>query len=110
MVRGGGEKMKSLEEKIINAWYDQDFWEAAEELIEAAGTWKDGSIDGCLVWDIENEELSVVKEAGSTHTPSFIYLFRLSGNEKPDVDAENLYEDLIDFDVEQRLREMFSRV
>jgi len=95
-----------LEEKILNEWYEQDFTKAAEQLIEAARLWKNGSIDGCLVWDIENEELSVVSESASTRTPSFIYLFRLAGSDAPDVSEEDLYEDLIEFDIESRLREI----
>ncbi len=92
-------------DKIVAAWYEQDFRKTAEELIEAADSWKNGSIDGVLVWDKEKEELSVVAESPSTYTPSFIYLFRVSGNDKPDLDEEELYFDLIDFDIEEVLRE-----
>jgi len=106
--QGKGMEKKSLKEKILSTWYDQDFAKVAEELIAAADVWKNGSIDGSIVWDIENEELSVVKESTSMHTPSFIYLFRLSGNDKPDMDEENLYEDLIEFDIENRLREILD--
>jgi len=89
-----------MKERIVKAWYEQDFAKVAEELIAAADVWKNGSVDGCLVWDTEKQKLSVVKESSSTYTPSFIYLFRLSGNDKPDVDAEGLYEDLIDLNIE----------
>ena len=94
---------KRLQEKILEAWYEQDFSKTADELIAAADVWKNGSIDGCLVWDNEKEELSVVKESASTHTPSFIYLFRLSGNDRPDTDEESLYLDLKDLDIEDVL-------
>ena len=85
-----GERMEQ-KEKIFKAWYEQDFGKTADELLAAADTWKNGSIDGCLVWDTEKEELSVVKESSSTRTPSFIYLFRLSGNDRPDADEESLF-------------------
>lgn len=100
------EEGKNMKERIVKAWYEQDFAKVAEELIAAADVWKNGSIDGCLVWDTEKEELAVVKESASTHTPSFIYLFRLSGNDKPDVDEDILYADLVEFDIESRLREL----
>ena len=103
-VEEGKEMEKTrLKAKILNAWYEQDFAKTAEKLIEAADTWKDGSIDGVVVWDTEKEEISVVKESASTHTPSFVYLFRLSGNDKPDVDEETLFYDLKDLDVEEIL-------
>lgn len=103
-----GKKMEkvSLKEKILKAWYEQDFAKTAEELIAAADVWKNGSIDGCLVFDTETETLSVIRESASTRTPSFIYLFRLSGNEKPDVNEEVLYENLVEFNIENRLREI----
>ena len=94
---------KRLKEKILEAWYEQDFSKTADKLIAVADVWKNGSIDGVVVWDTEKEELSVVKESSSTHTPSFIYLFRLSGNDKPDVDEETLFYDLKDLDVEEIL-------
>ena len=97
-----GKRMEQ-KEKILKAWYEQDFAKTAEKLIEAADTWKDGSIDGVVVWDTEKEEISVVKESASTHTPSFVYLFRLSGNDKPDVDEKTLFYDLKDLDVEEIL-------
>ena len=103
-----GKRMEtSLKVKILNAWYEQDFSKTADELIAAADVWKNGSIDGCLVWDNEKEELSVVKESASTHTPSFIYLFRLPGNDKPDVDEESLFFDLKELDIEKLLDEIF---
>jgi len=101
-----GERMEQKQkEKIFKAWYEQDFGKTADELLAAADTWKNGSIDGCLVWDTEKEELSVVKESASTHTPSFIYLFRLPGNDKPDVDEESLFFDLKELDIEKLLEE-----
>jgi len=96
---------KRLQEKILEAWYEQDFSKTVDELIAAADVWKNGSIDGCLVWDTEKEELSVVKESASTHTPSFVYLFRLPGNDKPDVDEESLFFDLKELDIEKLLEE-----
>lgn len=96
---------KRLQEKILEAWYEQDFSKTADELIAAADVWKNGSIDGCLVWDNEKEKLSVVKESTSTHTPSFVYLFRLPGNDKPDVDEESLFFDLKELDIEKLLEE-----
>jgi len=92
-------------EKILKAWYEQDFGKTADELLAAAAVWKNGSIDGCLVWDTEKEELSVVKESASTHTPSFIYLFRLSGNDRPDADEESLFFDLKELEIEKLLDE-----
>jgi len=100
---GKSMEKKRLQAKILAAWYEQDFAKTAEKLIEAADTWKDGSIDGVVVWDTEKEEISVVKESASTHTPSFVYLFRLSGNDKPDVDEKTLFYDLKDLDVEEIL-------
>ena len=100
-----GKRMEQ-KEKILKAWYEQDFGKTADELLAAAAVWKNGSIDGCLVWDTEKEELSVVKESASTHTPSFIYLFRLSGNDRPDADEESLYLDLKDLDIEDVLAEV----
>lgn len=105
-VEEGKEMEKTrLKAKILKAWYEQDFSKTADELIAAADVWKNGSIDGCLVWDNEKEELSVVKESASTHTPSFIYLFRLPGNDKPDVDEESLFFDLKELDIEKLLEE-----
>ena len=100
-----GERMEQ-KEKILKAWYEQDFGKTADELLAAADVWKNGSIDGCLVWDTETEKLAVVKESASTRTPSFIYLFRLSGNDKPDVDEESLFFDLKDLDIEDVLAEV----
>ncbi len=97
-----GKRMEQ-KEKILDAWYEQDFSKTADELLAAADVWENGSIDGCLVWDTEKDELSVVKESASTRTPSFIYLFRLSGNDKPDADEESLFYDLKDLDVEEIL-------
>jgi len=97
-----GKRMEQ-KEKILKAWYEQDFGKTADELLAAADVWKDGSIDGVVVWDTEKEEISVVKESASTHTPSFVYLFRLSGNDKPDVDEKTLFYDLKDLDVEEIL-------
>ena len=97
-----GKRMEQ-KEKILKAWYEQDFGKTADELLAAADVWKDGSIDGVVVWDTEKEEISVVKESASTHTPSFVYLFRLSGNDKPDVNEETLFYDLKDLDVEEIL-------
>ena len=99
-----GKRMEQ-KEKILKAWYEQDFGKTADELLAAAAVWKNGSIDGCLVWDTEKEELSVVKESASTHTPSFIYLFRLSGNDRPDADEESLFFDLKELDIEKLLEE-----
>jgi len=99
-----GERMEQKQkEKILKAWYEQDFGKTADELLAAADVWKDGSIDGVVVWDTDKEEISVVKESASTHTPSFVYLFRLSGNDKPDVNEETLFYDLKDLDVEEIL-------
>ena len=99
-----GERMEQKQkEKILKAWYEQDFGKTADELLAAADVWKDGSIDGVVVWDTDKEEISVVKESASTHTPSFVYLFRLSGNDKPDVDEKTLFYDLKDLDVEEIL-------
>ena len=101
-----GKRMEtSLKVKILNAWYEQDFSKTADELIAAADVWKNGSIDGCLVWDTETEKLAVVKESASTRTPSYVYLFRLSGNDRPDADEESLYLDLKDLDIEDVLAE-----
>ena len=99
-----GERMEQ-KEKILKAWYEQDFGKTADELLAAADVWKNGSIDGCLVWDTEREELSVVKESASTRTPSFIYLFRLSGNDRPDADEETLFFDLKELEIEKLLDE-----
>lgn len=99
-----GKRMEQ-KEKILDAWYEQDFSKTADELLAAAAVWKNGSIDGCLVWDTEKEELSVVKESASTHTPSFIYLFRLPGNYKPDIDEEELFFDLKELEIEKLLDE-----
>ena len=101
------EEVKRMEqkEKILDAWYKQDFSKTADELLAAADVWKNGSIDGCLVWDTEREELSVVKESYSTRTPSFIYLYRLSGNDRPDVDEESLFFDLKELEIEKLLDE-----
>ena len=93
-------------EKILKAWYEQDFGKTADELLAAADVWKNGSIDGCLVWDTETEKLAVVKESASTRTPSYVYLFRLSGNDRPDADEESLYLDLKDLDIEDVLAEV----
>ena len=102
-----GKRMEtSLKVKILNAWYEQDFSKTADELIAAADVWKNGSIDGCLVWDTETEKLAVVKESASTRTPSYVYLFRLSGNDRPDADEESLYLDLKDLDIEDVLAEV----
>ena len=101
---GGGRKMEQRE-KILKAWDELDRVKAVEKLIESADVWKNGSIDGCLVWDKEKEEFSVVKESQSTQTPSFIYIFRLSGNDKPDVDEEELYSDLLEVDIEEILKD-----
>ena len=100
-----GKRMEQ-KEKILKAWYEQDFWKTADELLAAADVWKNGSIDGCLVWDTEREEISVVKESYSTRTPSFIYLFRLFGNDRPDADEESLFFDLKDLDIEDVLAEV----
>ena len=102
-----GKRMErtSLKVKILNAWYEQDFSKTADELLEATDTWKNGSIDGVVVWDTEKEELSVVKESTSTHTPSFVYLFRLPGNDKPNVGEESLFFDLKELDIEKLLEE-----
>ena len=94
---------KRLVSKILEAWYEQDFGKTADELLAAADTWKNGSIDGCLVWDTETEKLAVAKESASTRTPSFIYLFRLSGNDKLDADEETLFFDLKGLNVEEVL-------
>lgn len=100
-----GKKMEkvSLKEKILKAWYEQDFSKTADELLAAADVWKNGSSDGIVVWDTEKEELSVVRESATTYTPSFIYLHRLPGNYKPDIDEEELFFDLKDLDVEEIL-------
>ena len=97
---------KRLVSKILEAWYEQDFGKTADELLTAADVWKNGSIDGCLVWDTETEKLAVVKESASTRTPSYVYLFRLSGNDRPDADEESLYLDLKDLDIEDVLAEV----
>ena len=96
---------KRLVSKILEAWYEQDFGKTADELLAAADVWKNGSIDGCLVWDTEKGELSVVRESPTTSTPSFIYLFRLPGNGRPDADEESLFFDLKDLDIEDVLAE-----
>ena len=96
---------QELRDKILRAWYEQDFIKTTKDLIDAADVWKNGSIDGCVVWDLEKEELVVVKESASTYTPSYIYLFRVSGSDTPDVDECVLFADLIEFDIEARLRE-----
>lgn len=96
---------KRLVSKILQAWYEQDFTKTADELLVAADVWKNGSIDGCLVWDTEKDELSVVKESASTHTPSYVYLFRLSGNDRPDADEESLFFDLKELEIEKLLDE-----
>ena len=101
----GGKEMekKSLKAKILKAWYEQDFNKTAGELLAAADVWKNGSSDGIVVWDTEKEELSVVRESATTYTPSFIYLHRLPGNYKPDIDEEELFFDLKDLDIEDVL-------
>jgi predicted DNA-binding protein len=94
---------KSLKAKILKAWYEQDFSKTADELLAAADVWKNGSSDGIVVWDTEKEELSVVRESATTYTPSFIYLHRLPGNYKPDIDEEELFFDLKELDIEDVL-------
>lgn len=94
---------KKLREKILAAWENMDRAAVVEELIAAADTWKNGSIDGVLVFDTETEKLAVVKESPSTYTPSFVYIFRVSGNDTPDIDEETLYQNLIEFDIDSVL-------
>jgi len=94
---------KRLVSKILEAWYEQDFGKTADELLAAADVWKNGSSDGIVVWDTEKEELSVVRESATTYTPSFIYLHRLPGNYKPDIDEEELFFDLKELDIEDVL-------
>ena len=98
-----GKEMEKLKAKIIDAWYEQDFSKTADELLAAADVWKNGSINGCFVWDIEEEELVVVSESQSVSTPGYIYLFTLPGNDKPDADEEELFLDLKEFNIEELL-------
>lgn len=86
--------------EAINKVYNLNYRDVADELIKVAGSWKNGSIDGILVYDEESKEAKVVQEGKSAWTPSFIYLFRLSGNDVQDVDDETLYIDLIEADLE----------
>jgi len=102
---GKSMEKKRLQAKILAAWYEQDFSKTADELLAAADVWKNGSIDGCLVWDIEEEELVVVSESQSVTTPGYIYLFTLPGNDKPDADEEELFLDLKEFNIEELLDE-----
>jgi len=94
---------QKLREKIISAWDEMNRVETVKELLAAADTWKNGSIDGVLVFDTETEKLAVVKESPSTYTPSFVYIFRVSGNDTPDIDEETLYQNLIEFDIDSVL-------
>jgi hypothetical protein len=95
--------MKNLKERILKAWYEQDFNKTVNELMEKASVWKNGSIYGAVVWDKEKEKLCVIAEDRGTWTPSFVYLFRLPGNDRPDADTEELYFDLKDLDIEEIL-------
>lgn len=90
-------------EKFLAAWNELDFVKVADDLIAAADVWENGSIDGCLVWDMEKEELVVVSESQSVATPGYIYIFSLPGNDKPDVDEDELLQDLMEFDIEEFL-------
>lgn len=87
--------------EAINKVCDLKWGDVADELIKAAGVWNNGSVDGILVYDEEDGEVKVVQEGQSTTTPSFVYLFSLSGNDVQDVDEEELYEDLVDADFEK---------
>ncbi len=78
--------------------------EYTSELIETAGCWKDGSVDGVLVYDTELERLEVVQEGSSTWTPSFVYLYRVSGNELVDINEELLWSDLYEMDFQEILK------
>ena len=89
--------------KALTKLYEKNFAKLADEMIEKAATWQNGSIDAVLVYDTEKEEIAVVKESASTSTPGFIYLFRLSGNDKPDIDSEALYLDLKETDFEEMI-------
>jgi len=96
---------KSTKEKVKKAWNELDFRKVVDELIEGADVWKNGSIDSYLVWDKEKEELTIIRESEGTYSPSFIYLFRMPGYQKPDVDEDLLYWDLIERDIDALLEE-----
>jgi len=89
--------------KALTKLYEKNFAKLADEMIEKAATWQNGSIDAVLVYDTETDEIAVVKESASTSTPGFVYLFRLSGNDKPDVNSESLYLDLKETDFEEMI-------
>ena len=94
-------KEMTLKEKIKKAWLQSDASKIADELLDKAKILTDthgkpqGSIDAVLVYDTETDKLIVCQESKNTYTPSFIYLFRLSGNDRPDIIYEELYYDLI---------------
>ena len=91
------EKMKK---RMREVWKNTDAWDIAEEALEKAMVLCDmygrpqGSIDGCVVYDIENEEICVLQESAGQYTPGYIYMYRVNGEHKPD-DVEEVYEDLI---------------
>lgn len=87
--------------EAINKAYSLNFSDVVDELIDAARCWKNGSTDGILVYDEEDDKVKVVQEGKSTMTPSFVYIFDLSGNDAQDVDKEELYHELIETDFEE---------
>lgn len=91
----------SLRERVRKAWQEANVPQIVDELMEKASILTDlserpqGSVDAVLVYDTETDELCTVKESKNTFTPSFVYLYRLSANDKPDVN-DDLYLDLIE--------------
>lgn len=102
-------------ERIIEALDKADFRAIAEDLIENAYPMLNqkgrpcGQMDGILVYDEEDEEIKVISESPSTWTPSYVYLFRLEGNEDYTSMSDEEREEMED-NIWEGLTDMYIRV
>lgn len=87
--------------EAIKEVYNVGFSKVSEELYEKAESWDKGSINSFLVYDEESKVVSVIKEETSTFTPSFVYLFGVSGSDKLNLDEESIFDDLMETDFEE---------
>ena len=90
-----------LRERVRKAWERVDVWEIVRVMMEKAMVLSDlrgrpqGSVDSVVAYDMEEDEICVLQEGKNEYTRGYIYMYRMSPEDKPDSEEE-LYFDLLE--------------
>jgi hypothetical protein len=94
---------KEVKKDILKKWNNLNFPKVTEQLMNLASEWNNGSIDAVITYNTTTKKINIFKESYNQWTKNMIYLYRLAGNDRIDVTFENLFHDLIEFDIDYYL-------